>query len=677
MNNKNIIRYLKGLSCGLITIIFCFVFANSNSIWSDNLDDRMSNMTVDDIQLTVIDEDTVQLENLIKGNGVTYSWIIKNSLDGIEINSVARVELEENEVIEFTVEDVDVLEVQAVVSYNDYIYTSQIFYVDEDGSLSVSEENSASSVSYEASITRDIGDIVSLAFLCFLTFSVVLYYIVPKRFQWIVLLGASIIFYTVSGIEYIIFIITSALITYLTTRKMSERKELADQKINVNATMKEKKALKNELQKENKQLLYIALFGTLGIMVVIKYTSFIVNNINAILHTDIEMLTLLMPIGLSFYTFMLIAYTMDVYRGKYKAEQSFSRFFLFISFFPHVSQGPIARYDETANQFREEHRFEYDNICSAAQRILWGFFVKLVIADRIAIVVNTVYDNYKEYSWLMLILASMAYSIQIYADFYSSMEIAIGSAQMFGIRLTENFLRPYFATSMPEFWRRWHATLGTWFKDYVFYPISISKRLMKFNVKVRKKFGPEVARVIAAAPPIMGVWILTGLWHGSSWKFIAWGLFHGTLILLSTAFSGKMKDVLEKIGIQTETWDYKIMQMFKVFVLCTIGRVFFRANSFMESLSIFKRILTFANPNKLIDFTGVDLIAEDYTILFWSLAALLGVSIVRETVGSVRLQISKANIWMRWSIWFVLILAVLIYGIYGPGTVAVFLYEAF
>lgn len=661
----------------LLMVIICFLFATHGWLWTESMEEQLSTISIEDIQVTVVDEDTVSLENLIKGDDLLYSWTVTNSVEGVVLQSVERLEVVDRDVIEFTYETLENIAFVAVVSYDGHIYASDEFCMDMDGNLSIAEDGAAASVETAETITRNISDIVSLAYLCFLGVIVLIYYISPKGRQWLVLLGASLVFYCLSGVQYIIFIILSAYITFVASKIMSARRQTADAAMATAKDMKEKKQIKADLQNSNKNVLYIALICTLGVMAVIKYSSFVVSNINAVLGLEFELVSLVMPLGLSFYTFMLIAYLLDVYRGKYLAEEKFSRFFLFISFFPHVSQGPLSRYDEVSPQLQTYHRFDYDNVCLAAQRILWGFFVKLIIADRIALLANGVYDNYSTQSWLMLIIGSVAYSVQIYADFYSSMEIAIGSAQMFGIRLQENFMRPYFATSMPEFWRRWHATLGTWFKEYVFYPISISKRVMKFSVNTRKRFGPNVARVVAAAPPIMAVWILTGLWHGAMWKFVAWGIFHGILILLSTAFTLEVQKGLQKIGIRTESGDYKVLQMIKVFILCMIGRVFFRADSIYEAITIFKRIFTGATGTGLVDFSAISMDLEDGILLAISIMLLLTVSIIQETRGSVRELIMKANIWVRWAVWIFLIFAVLLYGMYGPGTAPIFIYESF
>ncbi len=682
MMKKNVTRVLCFLSF-VVVIIFCIVFAGDAPFGTESTADKVADMSLEDMEVTILDEDTLRIENLIKGtDGETlyYCWVVKNYAENLGLSSGTTGEpMKNNDVIEITYEILERVEFQAVVVYDGYKYTSNTFCVQSDGSITMSEEET-STVETSAGITRDISDIVSLAYLAFLLSMVLLYYLVPKRFQWVVLVIASLIFYILSGVQYIVFIIASSWIAFTVAKKMSQRKQVMDIAMKEAESAKERKALKAELQRENRQRLMFALVGTLGVMVVIKYADFVISNINALLHTELALLQLVMPLGLSFYTFMLLAYLIDIYRGKYVAEGSFGRFFLFASFFPHVSQGPLARYNETAPQLREHHKFDYDNFCKAAQRILWGFFVKLVLADRIAILVNGIYDSYETQSFVMLIIGSLAYSIQIYADFYSSMEIAIGSAQLFGIHLQENFMRPYFSRNMPEFWRRWHISLGTWFKDYVFYPISISKRVMKFSVKIRKKYGQNVARVLAAAPPIMGVWILTGLWHGASWKFVAWGMFHGILILLSTAFSQNVQEFVVKLGLNTEATYYKILQMVKVFLLCTIGRVFFRASTIGAAFTIFWNIMTFSIGSSslgLVDFTGVNLDLEDYIVLPIAIILLLIVSILQEKYGSVRELMCKWNIGLRWLIWILLVLITLIFGIYGPGTSPIFIYEAF
>lgn len=645
-------RVFKKILLGLVVIIFCFIFASQNPFWLSDEEKNMRDMDIEDIELTILNDSTIRIENLINGDYI-YGWNISNSYEKGYFPSGEMVFSSEYDLIEIYYEDLDELSFQAIIVNDGIEYTSNTFYVNSDGEISQIDELSDSSETEVDSLTKSIDNVTSLAYLCFLFVVVLLFYLLSNKFQMSVLLIASIIFYTASGVQYMLFVLFSSIITFVVAKQLSGKRS-----------------------KQDKELLGIALIGTLGVMVVIKYCAFTISNINALLHTNIPIVSLIMPLGLSFYTFVLISYIMDVYRGKYVAEKKFLKLFTFISFFPHISQGPLSKYNELSSQFEEKKKFEYKNMCFALQRILWGFFTKLVLADRIGTLISGVFSNYETQSGSALLIASMLYSIQIYADFYGSMEIAIGSAQLFGIKLQENFMRPYFSTNMPEFWRRWHISLGVWFKEYVFYPISISKLMRNLSVKSRRKYGMKTSRIVAAIPPIMSVWLLTGLWHGASWNFVAWGVFHGILILLSTIFSLSVQQFVVKIGINTENMIYKVLQMFKVFMLCTIGRIFFRATSIKSAVIIFNRIFTLTSgENNLIpeEITFYDIV--DYAIPLGACILLFVVSIIQENKGDVRNCIYTKSIVIRWIIWISIICAVVIFGI--SSTTQSFIYEAF
>lgn len=671
MKNKKLLKF----SLSIIVILMCILLSNNSPFFQISLKDRVSNITQSDINVTIINETELEIENLIKSNDLQYSWVVTNKIRGKNISGSDFLPTKENRVISFSYEDLSTITFKPVVKYNNTTYTGQTFIINEDGSFYQDLESEKTAPVYQSNGTRSVTQYVSIMYLLFLIIVATIFYIAPKKYKSIVLLFASLYFYYLSGIQYLVIVLFTAICTYFITNCMNKNNQKTNLLIEQSETPKEKRILKKESKDKNRQTLFIGIIASLGPMLIIKYADFSLTNINALAKTNIPMLNLIMPLGLSFYTFMIIGYIIDIYNNKYASEQNFGKFLLFMIFFPHVAQGPISRFDEFSTQLKNAVSFNYKNICFGAQRILWGFFIKLVLADRLAIIVNFVFDDVKNSSYMMLIIASLLYSIQIYADFYSSMEIAIGSAEVFGIKLPNNFLRPYFATTMPEFWRRWHVTLGTWFKDYVFFPISMSKSVMKLSFNSRKKFGPEISKIVSAIPPILGVWILTGLWHGSAWKFVAWGLFHGFLILLSTSFSDKYQAFLTKIGIKNTSWDYKLFQMIKVFVLCSIGRIFFRATSLSQAIIIFKAILTKQEGLLLFDFSVLSTI--DINMLILSIFALLIVSITQEKVGSMREQISKANVWIRYIIWIVLLLVTLYFGIYGSGTSSVFIYENF
>lgn len=661
---------------GILVAALCLAFFLGVSAYKNNIIQQAKTMLDTELTVSAVDDNTLRVENLVGGYGVTYCWNVVSDWNGDAYTYVYPAYSQEN-YIEFHYEDLSNVKVRPFVAFEGIAYRGLSYAVQADFSLERAEENDFRTVKEIETVTREVGDVVSLAYVAFLLVTALAYYLVPKKIQWVVLLVASLFFYLVADVNYIIFLVFSATTAYFVAKTMTKNRQANERLVGEAADKSAVKALKAQLKSQNKFCLMLGLIATVGVLVVIKYTNFITANVGGLLGVEIPFVELLMPLGLSFYTFMLVGYLVDVYRGKYPAEANFFRFFLFASFFPHVSQGPIARYDQLAPNLKAHHSFDYTSFCRGCQRILWGFFLKLVLTDRLAVVVNDVYSQYTEMSYLMIGFAMVVYSLQIYGDFYSSMEIAIGSAELFGIHLKENFLRPNFATTMPEFWRRWHVSLGEWFKDYVFYSVSTSKSMMKLNTKVRKACTPAVTRGLMAVPPIFMVWLLTGLWHGSSWNFVAWGLFHGVLIWLSATFGQSFTKGLEKLGIKTQSWDYKVFQMLKVYGLCTVGRVFFRTDSMATAVDMLRRVVTFQMPGYLTSFSSIDLAQSDYILMAIGLVLLFIVGVLQEKIGSVRQVIANANIWIRWPIWLFLIGVTLAFGIYGQGTVTAFVYGNF
>ena len=280
---------------------------------------------------------------------------------------------------------------------------------------------------------------------------------------------------------------------------------------------------------------------------------------------------------------------------------------------------------------------------------------------------------------LFFFVATAAFSIQIYADFSGCMDIATGTARLFGIRLAPNFLRPYFSKTMPEFWRRWHVTLGNWFKDYVFYPISISKFSLDLNKKARKRFGNEFGRIVSSAIPILAVWLLTGIWHGPDWKYVTWGLFHGILIMLSMIFTPYNEKLVQKLHIKTECFSFRLFQMGRTFLLCCLGRVFFRADDFASAIGILKRACTGIGWYRLANgkIYNYGLNQANMTVVIVAMLVLLTVSILQEKMDVLE-ALKKQNLVFRWVLIYALLLAVVIFGMYGPGyDPSAFIYEKF
>ena len=282
----------------------------------------------------------------------------------------------------------------------------------------------------------------------------------------------------------------------------------------------------------------------LGILAVLKYTNFAIANVNGIaaLFTgrhSIARVNLVLPLGISFYTFQTMGYVIDVYRGKAEAEKNIFKMALFTSFFPQLIQGPISRFGELSQTLYAPHRFDFRTVWFGLERVLWGYFKKLVIADRIVVAVNAIVGQPDIYSGFYVFCGMLFYAAELYADFTGGIDITIGIAQMFGIQLAENFERPYFSKNIAEYWRRWHITMGTWFKDYLFYPLSASMPVLSMSTFCRKHFGAAAGRRIPVYFVTLVVWFATGIWHGASWNFVLWGVYFGIIIIIEKLFLGK------------------------------------------------------------------------------------------------------------------------------------------
>ncbi|MBQ8198892.1 MAG: MBOAT family protein [Lachnospiraceae bacterium] len=526
----------------------------------------------------------------------------------------------------------------------------------------------------------------SFVYFVLVALTAFLYYAAPIKYRWTILLLANTVFYLSAGPVEFIVLAVSVIASYFAAdfiggynRKIKELKSMEEM------GKEEKKQRKSVYAKKKRNLLWLGLGVPIGILLVVKYTNFVLSSVNTVLAWEgsaknFSMVSLVVPLGISFFTFQIIAYVMDVYKGKIEPVQGIAKYYLYVSFFPSVVQGPIPRYAELGHQLERGNAFRFENVRDGCILILWGLAKKLIMAQRLATYVDSVYDPYMYYEGVILIVATIAFSVQIYADFSGCMDIAVGTAKIFGIELSPNFLRPYFSKTMPEFWRRWHATLGSWFRDYVFFPFSISKTSLKINKWSRTHLGDGAGKIVSVSLPILVVWILTGIWHGPEWKYVAWGLFHGILIVLSTIFSPKMQKLGERLHIKTDCFSFRLFQMLRTFALCCVGRVFFRAQSIGAAFEIFK--LTFQttgfywlNGNHFFEY-GID--RQDWMVVLVFFVIWFTVSVLEEKYGDVLQLLHKQNLVFRWAILYVLLFSVIIFGQYGPGyEVADFIYEQF
>lgn len=523
----------------------------------------------------------------------------------------------------------------------------------------------------------------SANFLFFVFLSACVYFLFPKERRWIVLLLSSYTFYLLSSPKTFIFVLFTTITTFYCGKAINSCEDDFRDQLAASPDIDRagKKALKESAKKRKRKYMLLALLMNFGILAVLKYFKVYLNLLGD--KFDISWMQfdagIMIPLGISFYTFQSMSYIIDLYRAKYEAEKSLPRFALFVSFFPTIVQGPISRFDQLANQLFEGHPFDYKRVKFGAQLVLWGLFKKLVIADRTAILVNTIFDNYVDYSGFIYLTAALGYTIQIYADFSGGMDIARGVAQVFGIEIELNFERPYFAKSVSEFWRRWHITLGHWCRDYIFYPISLSKTFGRLGKKSRKVLGDRIGKMLPVIIAQLITFFIIGIWHGAQLKFIAYGIYQAIFIVGGMIFEPQLAGLVKIFRIKTDTFSYKLFLILRTFVIIVFGRFFSRADSFGTAIYMMKKTFVF-NPG--VFFSGKmltlglshrELVLLGGCMLFW-----LSISFVQEKGYGVREFISEQNIAFRWLVYIIGIMSILIFGVYGVGyDASTFIYRGF
>ncbi len=501
---------------------------------------------------------------------------------------------------------------------------------------------------------------VSTGFVFFCVLVVAAYYLVPQKRKWIVLLLANYVFYALNNVKAILFIFSSTLISYLSAVYISKISDNYDIKLKLLEDKIERKNLKKECKSKKKLIASLGLVFCFGILIIVKYTNFFISNINNFIpeYAKIPAIKIILPLGISFYTFQIASYIFDVYNGKYKAEKNFFHYALYVSWFPSLLQGPISRYNELKKQFfEEEHHFSITSCQYALQRILWGFLKKLVIADRAAEVVTYIFAEYTKLPWYITFVGLIFYSIKLYADFSGGMDVVIGVSELVGIKLPENFRQPFFSQSISEFWRRWHITLGTWMKDYIFYPFSLSKfasNMGKAIAKINKYAGKIIPMCIAN----LIVFFVVGVWHGAEWHFIVYGLYNGFLIVLGTVFKPFLEKIINIFHIDVKKTWYKIFRILRTFLLVNIGWVFDEVTDLKQSLSMLKQLFKF-NTGNLISNWKFDTFSEltICTVVLFCLIWFI-ISVLKEKNIDVRKKIESFALPIRWIIYLALILSV-------------------
>ena len=500
----------------------------------------------------------------------------------------------------------------------------------------------------------------SVDFLVFFPIVALAYFLIPANtkcnMRSIWLLITSYYFYMSWNPKYAVLILGSTCITYFCG-------VLIDKISNNNQS--------KEMQKNKKNLcLALSFIINLSILVFFKYGNFILNNFFEVcsrlnIKYTPRTIDFLLPVGISFYTFQALGYTVDVYRGDIKAEKNFIQYALFVSFFPQLVAGPIERSGNLIHQLREEHKFDLLNIREGLLIMLWGFFMKLVIADRAASFVDTVYNNFETYKGWYLIVATIIFGIQIYCDFNGYTLIARGAAKIMGFELMENFDAPYLASTVSEFWRRWHISLTSWFRDYLYIPMGGNRKGI-----VRKYIN------------ILIVFGVSGLWHGANWTFVFWGLLNGIYQVVGSITKPLRDKVASAFNLNKESLGHRVISIIVTFIFVDFAWMFFRANSLSDSIKIAKSMVLAKNPYIFVNHESLfscGLDRYDFEILIFAVLILLIADIFKtKNISIMKDVILKQDLWCRWTVYIVCFLFVLVFGVWGSQYVnTAFLYFQF
>ena len=498
----------------------------------------------------------------------------------------------------------------------------------------------------------------SVSFILFMAAVLALYYLLPGKVQWLLLLAASWGFYLVGGGWTIVYLLLTTLTVYLAGRALGA--------LNSHRRTDKVKWLK-------KLTVLISALLCFGLLFVLKYGGYTLRLIG------VKGFEPLLPLGISFYIFQSVGYVIDCYRGKHPIEKNPLKLALFTSFFPQMVQGPIGRCHELLPQLTAPRRLNWDSLKYGIQLAMWGYFKKLIIAERAAVIVDTVMAEPSAYPGAVTAAAVFFYCIQLYCDFSGGIDIARGAAEMLGVELAENFRRPFYAVSLADYWRRWHITLGGWMRDYLFYPLTLSKPFIKLGKATRSRIPGKLGKLIPAALATFTVYFVIGIWHGASFRYIVFGLWNGVLITASFLLEGGYAAFRKRLRITDKNLPWRVFRILRTNLLVFVGRYLTRAPGLTAALSMLWATFTGFRLSDLGGVLDLGLAPSDIVITLTAMAAVLALELYQELGGRVRAGLEKRSWFIQWlgilaPLTAILLLGILLRGDYIPSA---FIYQQY
>lgn len=516
----------------------------------------------------------------------------------------------------------------------------------------------------------------SYEFIGLVAITLIVYYALPVKARPYVLLIASYVFYLQAGLICVAYIAATTVATYLSTttigRMVSKRKAYLREN-RPSMSREEIKSFKDACKRRTKRVMLAGILFDLGLLAIVKYSNFTISNINSVLglfgcEQELSLLDLVMPMGISFYVFQSVGYVIDVYREAVEPEKNFFKTALFVSFFPQLVQGPISRFADLAPSLFNGNRFDSDKFYRGLTRVLWGFFKKMVIADRILVGVNAIIRNPDSRLGAYAFAGMLFYAVELYADFTGGIDITIGIAEMFGVSMKENFERPFFSKNITEYWRRWHITMGTWFTDYIFYPITVSRPMLKLSKGARRRLGEKLGKRAPVYLSSFTVWFATGIWHGPSWNFIVWGLLNFVVIMISQELEPCYKWFHAKVKLNVNSVGYRAFAIIRTVLLMSALRMLDCYRDVPLTFKMFGTMFTEGNYSVFFDGSmlelGLDVV--DYVIIACGILIMFAVSMLSRG-ESFRDKLLRRGFVVRAAAVGALIVIILLLGAYGPG----------
>lgn len=510
--------------------------------------------------------------------------------------------------------------------------------------------------------------ILSAPFAGFLIISLICYYLMPAKYRWIVLLTGSYVFYAAGNWKWLAFILFTTVQTYLTGLYLEKMNGRISREVKSIEDREERKKRREQLTRYKKWAVALAVVVNFGILAVFKL-SYVWRETS-----------LLLPLGISFYTFQSIGYIIDVYRNQAAAEHNLFKYALFVGYFPSLLQGPINRFKNLVPQFYEGKPFRWITLKRGFGLFLWGVFKKLVIANRAAVFVNHIfYGELENVPGSMVLIGAFLFNLELYGDFSGGIDMVQGISEMFGIELAENFRRPFFAQSIAEYWRRWHISLGKWLKDYVFFPIAGSKAFGDLSIFLKKKCGKHIGKTVPGAIASIITFIIVGLWHEVTVFYVLYGLWHGGIMAISSVAEPLLKKINQVLGVRTESMSHRWFRRGRTFLLIALGECLTMATTLSGMLLIYKRMLFhFDYPALILGWNQYGLQTSDWLCLIAGVIVMICVSMKQESGVRIREALGRQSLWFQWLVTIGIILVILVCGIYGPGyNAASFIYGGF